>query len=464
MRGDSVNNDISSLGFAITNNVYIDVVNKKTGIVNKHIEKHNKATRQMVTGILRYLCGHFTDTTKNKNPQYNTASKYIPCYAGFGDANIALEDGIPKSSDDPRIPIQVDDSWSEYVPYESRKLEREFFTTYSKDEFGNDYITPSDSRLEIRDIRTTIEESPAGDMDSIYFYIEADTNYLNRYYGEHAVYVSELGLFAGNRPGDDDMLAYVRLANYMDGDTPNTNVLYVKPEDTVVIRWIITVAAIGKDSILRANIKDEHDNIVTNDVLTVPQLVEAHIEVIPDQPEPSPTPEDTTPQITVDTGTWYDRNDPVVFEDSTFTGTLSYRNWSSSPGSMSFDIIDLYGNVVYPPGQSLMRPTYLLDIDITYPGLGISQDGFPMLRDGTELQCQCKVNGTVVYRDSGVSTTVDLDAGYFGNLNISDGAIEPILYIPTDATTLTLVTYNRYTKEILRQDTYQLDFTYAPRY
>ena len=131
---------------------------------------------------------------------------------------------------------------------------------------------------------------------------------------------------------------------------------------------------------------------------------------------------------------------------------------------MSFDIIDLYGNVVYPPGQSLMRPTYLLDIDITYPGLGISQDGVPMLRDGTELQCQCKVNGTVVYRDSGVSTTVDLDAGYFGNLNISDGAIEPILYIPTDATTLTLVTYNRYTKEILRQDTYQLDFTYAPRY
>ena len=256
-------------------------MNKKTGIVSKHVEKHNKATRQMVTGILRYLCGHFTDTTKNSKPQYNTASKYIPCYAGFGDGNIVIEDGIPKSSGESRIPEQVDDEWSEYVPYQSKKMEREFFTTYKKDEFGNDYITPFDSRLEIRDIRTTIEESPAGDMDSIYFYIEADTNYLNRYYGEHAVYVSELGLFAGSTPGDDDMLAYVRLANYNNNE--DTNVLFVKPEDTIVIRWIVTIAAIGKDSILRATIENEHGEIVTNDVLAVPQLVEAHIEVIDEE-------------------------------------------------------------------------------------------------------------------------------------------------------------------------------------
>lgn len=292
--------DISSLGFAVTNNVYIDVMNKETGIVSQHVEKHNKATRRMVTGILRFLCGHFTDTTKNNIPQYESASRYIPCYAGFGDSNIVLQNGIPATSSESRIPQQVSDDWTEYVPYMSTKLEREFFTKYKKDEFGNDYVEPTDSRLEIRDVKTTIEETPAGDMDSIYFYIEADTNYLNKYYGNHAVYVSELGLFSGSVPGTDDMLAYVRLHNYIDPDTqqPKTNVLYVKPEDTVVIRWVITIAAIGKDSILRATLINEQGEIITNDVLAVPQLVEAHIENIPDEPDP-------------------ESNDPVQSTDST---------------------------------------------------------------------------------------------------------------------------------------------------
>jgi hypothetical protein len=457
--------DISSLGFAVTNNVYIDVVNKKTNVVSQHVEKHNKATRQMVTGILRFLCGHFTDTTKNDNHQYDSASKYIPCYAGFGDSNIVLQDGVPAPSSEPRIPQQVDDNWTEYVPYMSKKLEREFFTNHSKDEFGNDYITPSDSRLEIRDVKTTIEETPAGDMDSIYFYIEADTNYLNKYYNNHAVYISELGLFSGSIPGKDDMLAYVRLHNYIDPDTqqPKTNVLYVKPEDTVVIRWVVTIAAIGKDSVLRSTMINEQGDIITNDVIAVPQLVEAHIENIPDGPEPEPEPEDTTPTVTVNrVGRWYKDDDPVQLVDSTFTGTLSRMHWSSSPAAVWFTLINIDDQPTYPQ-YDLKRADYKLEIIITYPGISVSDNGFPMLADGSEILCLCKMNGTVQAKPYGGSfVTVDLDAGYFGNSTVHEGEIYPLLVsVPTDATTLTLVTFYKDTHEIIRQDTYNLELSYA---
>lgn len=82
--------------------------------------------------------------------------------------------------------------------------------------------------------------------------------------------------------------------------------------------------------------------------------------------------------------------------------------------------------------------------------------------DGTEILCVCKVNGTVKHRTSGISEIVNLDAGYFGNSDVQNGIISTYLIIPEDATTLTLTTYKADTLEIIRNDVYNLNFTYEP--
>ena len=161
------NSDFGSVGFGVNNNVYIEVIDKENSVVRQKVEIHNKATRRMVTGILRFLSGHFTDTNKNENPQYESAKNYIPCYVAFGDANIWYDDdGKPEiiSGNTPyskKIPRLIDTGWKQYVNYNSKKLEQEI---------ANITDGQYDSREDITQVSCTYEDTATSDMDSIYFY------------------------------------------------------------------------------------------------------------------------------------------------------------------------------------------------------------------------------------------------------------------------------------------------------
>ena len=257
--------DISTLAFAVTNNVYIDVIDEKRHIRRKRLEVHNKATRQMVTGILRFLMGHFTDTNCNEEAEYDSAKNYIPCYISFGDGGIEIEDGVQKlqkiTVDDKEItvPIFADENWTEKVSYNSTSLVREFFSNQEN----------KPVRQKIRDKTNTLQNLPTVDMDSIFYYCKIPPNALNTAYGHSVdIAISEVGLFAGEQIGENDLLAYIKLGDMYDDSDPTqitgTNTLYVRPQDTIEVRWIITIAAVGKDSRLFAYAKDEQGNIIVD--------------------------------------------------------------------------------------------------------------------------------------------------------------------------------------------------------
>lgn len=262
--------NLASMGFSIINNVEIQVVNKDSRKIIKTVKTHNKATRNMVTGILRFVQGVFTKTDlKPDKPMYDDdiAKRFIPCYFNVGDGGVILDDnGFPKTKDGyERIP-DLDSNWNETVPYMSTNLIREF--------------TMSGARTKIRKELDTLDNDsvPSGDMDSLYFSCELSPGTPNKDYSNHAVYVTELGLFSGSIPNSDDLLAYVKLGNYVEDDVQKTNALYVRPGDTIIVKWIITIAAIGRDNILHAEMKDENGDKIVNDAVVIPRI--APIEII----------------------------------------------------------------------------------------------------------------------------------------------------------------------------------------
>ena len=278
--------NIKSAEFGIMNNVYIEVVDTDTNNVRQNIEVHNKATRGMVKGILRFLSGHFTDSNYNDEPRYDfdSAKQYIPCCVSFGDANIKYENGKPIPLENVTqqlvsgvapIPTLVDPTWTQYVNYRADKMEREIV--------GDGFQI----RKKITEVSSTYLSEPTGDMDSLYFYCTVSPQSINFKRTDSGVvhdtsvsnFLTEVGLFAGYDASKNDMLAYIRHSNWEEpdgqgGTVVKTNTLFVRPQDTIVIRWIITIAAIGKDSVLYiGNIKDEHGDEIPNNVKIIPDNV-----------------------------------------------------------------------------------------------------------------------------------------------------------------------------------------------
>lgn len=570
-----MNKVVISLEFGIINNVEICVMNRYTHVIKKTVRVHNKATRNMVEGIMRFLMGHFNATSLNDRPQYSDdiEKKYIPKYIGFGNGGIVNVENITSYYYGSNAPV-LSPSWNSYVPYNSSKLHREIFdgkkfevnliTDTFADTKENNYSTP--------------EIVKRSEMDSMMFFVEILPDDIPRTVSSDSAksfFITEVGLYSSN-DSSGKLLAHVKLNNHIDhssGDflenvtledlkcnsgivtfnvpdnseipstdylertaivvngiksgtfevtidgsvyvdkeetpgklyrvtedgysqdasgivdyesgilriydlpesktkatvrytvnqimTMNTDALFVGENDSIVVRWVITFAAIGKDNMFRLVTKDDSGELVEQDVMEVPQL--ADVPVIPLENIPQ---ENTEPSIEIwrtGHGSWYDSNDPVEVEDKTFTGTLLYYLPSSSHPSYWFSVYNLDDwSVVYSPFNSLAISGYKLYIYIEYLNLGVGSSGFPALMDGTEILCVCKVNGTVKHRTSGISEIVNLDAGYFGNSDVQNGIISTYLIIPEDATTLTLTTYKAETLEIIRTDVYNLNFTYEP--
>lgn len=247
---------------SFNNNVFITVKNA-FGDTKKTVHVHNRCTRKMVSGLLRFLSGDFTDTNLNENAPYDSAKNYVPCFFNVGHGGVIYENGYPKTiPEHPSLPLMRsgdEEGWTDYVDYRSTKMEAEFYVE-------DDGVVTSE-RYRIRKQGTTItEEASDLNYDSIYFYCELPPGKL----GDSSLFVSELGLFAGNLPGEDsdDLLAYVKLHTWQDEETNEWkgNTLFVKPEDTVIVNWVISIAAIGADNRFSFQGVDPMDEDLTSTV------------------------------------------------------------------------------------------------------------------------------------------------------------------------------------------------------
>lgn len=69
----------------------------KNGNVVQQVERHNKATVNLVDGILRFLQGHFSQTSYNatsRTPDLKSGAQYLPVYVKFGNIGINVSEGI----------------------------------------------------------------------------------------------------------------------------------------------------------------------------------------------------------------------------------------------------------------------------------------------------------------------------------------------------------------------------------
>lgn len=265
--------------FDVFNNVEINILDAETRDIKRSVSTHNKATRNMVKGIISFLSGNFT-YAHVVEPDETDARKFIPCFIGFGDGGF-------NGYDSDGVPI-IDENWSGYVDYNSTKLVKEIPNSRSRIRRTDNTFVDSDTGKKL---------SNAGDMDSIIFHCEISPDVLNAKYQDEPVYVSEIGLFP-NSVGDN-MLACVRTDDFSTtqeytvkhitpgseyGTNGNFNggivqasvsqetkvvtipALILQPNDVMSIKWSVTVASIGPNSVLFENkdIKDETGGTVEN--------------------------------------------------------------------------------------------------------------------------------------------------------------------------------------------------------
>lgn len=232
-----MNSNNSGIGFAIDSNVFIDVVSPQNVVVQS-VTKHNKATRNMVAGILRFLRGEFN--VSNSQPYMDKVAyakeckKYIPCYINIGTGGIEVRDGKPVYNvSDRKIP-PVEEWWNTHkVKFSDTNLKKEVESTRTGTRYAISVLTANDSS----DYPTV-----AGDVEQFVLHTEVSPNFYNGIYGGGItdIFVTEVGLYASNVPGTPDLLAGVALH---DTDT-DKQILYVRPQDTIIVRWVISIIAL----------------------------------------------------------------------------------------------------------------------------------------------------------------------------------------------------------------------------
>lgn len=219
--------------FDVFNNVKIDILDAEARNIKRSISTHNKATRNMVKGIISFLSGNFT-YAHVVEPDETDARKFIPCFMGFGNGGF-------NGYDSDGVPI-IDENWNGYVDYNSTKLVKEI----------------PNSRSRIRKIDNTFVDSntgnklnSAGDMDSIILHCEISPDVLNAKYQDEPVYVSEIGLFPSSV--GDNMLACVRTDDFSTTQEYTVEHIYPGPEygtDRSITNSEFTVPLLRPDNII----------------------------------------------------------------------------------------------------------------------------------------------------------------------------------------------------------------------
>lgn len=258
--------------FVVNSNVHIEIVSPQN-VVRQTVDKHNKATRKLVEGILRFVRGEFNTTYRRTNSSeivyLNQAKNYIPCYINIGTGGIRLNsDGFPDvDPDSPRTPPMEESLLGEQIP------------EWDSDE---NYVKFTDTQLCLEQLVVSREEIKAiaqdeastnipqvGDIEQIILSTEVPPGKFNQIYNGKTkdIFITELGLYASGVPGEKDLLARVILKNQYDIDpttgeatpTGKTQILYVRPQDTILLKWTISIVALDDTSMV-----DEQTTITTD--------------------------------------------------------------------------------------------------------------------------------------------------------------------------------------------------------
>lgn len=250
--------------FAVDCNVDIKIVSpQKT--VRQTVHRHNKASKLLVTGMLRFIQGHFntsyrmTDDSHIIHPE--EAYKYIPCYVGLGTGGIVLDsEGFPTHEPEQiRIP-RLSEEWTSpnnFVNYSDTHLHSEMSRSVSRVEIG--YV-PGEAHGE-----TVV----VGDGDQFTLQVEIPPGHYNKIYNgtTSSIYCTELGLFSGPIPNSGDLLAKVIIKE-------PENVLYIRPQDTVILKWTISIIALGDSSEYINPTTSESVHVDSSMVSTIPLIIE----------------------------------------------------------------------------------------------------------------------------------------------------------------------------------------------
>lgn len=250
--------------FAVDCNVDIKIVSPQK-IVRQTVHKHNKASKLLVTGMLRFIQGHFNTSYRRPNENFilhpEEAQKYIPCYVGLGTGGVILDsEGFPTHEpEQTRIPRLSEDwtSSNNFVNYSDTRLRSEMSRSVSRVEIG--YV-PGE---------THEETAVVGDGDQFTLQVEIPPGHYNKIYKgvTSSIYCTELGLFSGPVPNGDDLLARVIIKE-------PENVLYIRPQDTVILKWTISIIALGDSSEYTNPISSESIPVDSSMVSTIPLIIE----------------------------------------------------------------------------------------------------------------------------------------------------------------------------------------------
>lgn len=265
--------------FVVDSNVHIEIVSPQK-VVCQTVDKHNKATKRLVEGLLRFIRGEFNTTYRRTDESeivyLSQAKNYIPCFINIGTGGIRLNsNGFPDiDTESPRTPPMEEllgskipwwDADTNYVKFTDMQLYLEQLVV---------------SREEIKAIaqdEAATNIAQVGDIEQIIFSVEVPPGKFNQIYkGETKdIFITELGLYASGVPGEKDLLARVILKNQYERDsngnivinsetdkatpTGETQILYVRPQDTILLKWTISIVALDDTSMV-----DEDTQITTD--------------------------------------------------------------------------------------------------------------------------------------------------------------------------------------------------------
>ena len=273
-------NMTNGIGFAIDTNVHIEVIDSHN-IIRQQVDKHNRATHHMLEGILSFLRGDFNASYRqldeNRLRYKDYAKNYIPCYINLGVGGVVIDTNTGNPSVDeeyPRKPRLTDDwvSPTNIVKtsdshlameigtddYKSRsRVEIAVLSTDNKREYGNLYSTPNGV---IKSSKNYIDTDLANSVMQFVFSADAPTGHCNIYGAGVPAFITEVGLFATPIPGNADLLARVILKK-------EDEVLYVRPQDTVVVTWVISIIAIDDQSFYGLNDENVNDLTEINSII-----------------------------------------------------------------------------------------------------------------------------------------------------------------------------------------------------
>ena len=230
------NSNIKGLPLEVDVNVDIKVKNKKGKLIN-NIQLHNKATKNMTEGIVRFLRGEFTNSNLDieaVGSYQNYAKYYIPAYMSLGDINVDYTKSPPYSI--------VTGKEYEIVPqYTDEALRREVFVNPYSD--NGQYIY---HRFKIK--RSVLGDSVSTDVYQLVLSSVINFNENQKFYystgtpvigtSNGVYYISEVGLFSAD-VGDNRGKLLARLLLDV------TNPLKIEKNTTVVINWTLGVRSVN---------------------------------------------------------------------------------------------------------------------------------------------------------------------------------------------------------------------------